>query len=182
MASGSWDDDEIEKLRELWDAHYSASVIASHLQLRSRNSVLGMVHRLGLPSRASPIVRAPRVHVANPTKEQAARERRNKWQREFMAKKRAEARGEKPERVPAVKVEAKEKRKPAQVIRKPVNQERVGKMTLEECQNARGCLWPSGDRPFTFCGAEKDPLAPYCEDHSRIASTPCQPRKEIRPW
>ena len=35
-----------------------------------------------------------------------------------------------------------------------------------------GCLWPSGDRPFTFCGCQVKKGLPYCEPHAAIAYRP----------
>ena len=35
-----------------------------------------------------------------------------------------------------------------------------------------GCLWPSGDRPFTFCGCPVEKGLPYCAEHARLAYRP----------
>ena len=51
----TWTAERIEKLRGLWARNLSASEIADAIGGISRNSVLGKVHRLGLPGRASPI-------------------------------------------------------------------------------------------------------------------------------
>ena len=48
-----------------------------------------------------------------------------------------------------------------------------GAYSLEQVQNARSCLWPSGHRPtMTFCGAREPASDSYCEFHRSIASTP----------
>lgn len=163
---GGWAKWELELLRKLWDEGLSCSQIAAQLNCRSRSAVIGMSHRMGLPPRASPIKRK----VYEPRDPNKA------------AQPKAPS-APKPDRLGRVKREAAvpEKREPV-VKRKTVDPERIGTLTLDECQDVRGCLWPSGDRPFTFCGAPKDPLVPYCDAHARRASTPCQPRKEIRPW
>lgn len=49
-----WDATRIERLRELWEDGLSASAIGSVLGV-SKNSIVGKVHRLELPNRASPI-------------------------------------------------------------------------------------------------------------------------------
>ncbi|RMF18043.1 MAG: global cell cycle regulator GcrA-like protein [Alphaproteobacteria bacterium] len=56
----AWTEDNIEKLKKLWEKGLSASQIAEKLgDGISRNAVIGKVHRLGLKSRPSP-VKAPR--------------------------------------------------------------------------------------------------------------------------
>ena len=34
---------------------------------------------------------------------------------------------------------------------------------------SRGCQWPLGERPFTWCGKPVMRRGPYCEAHTRIA-------------
>jgi len=51
--SGVWSDDEIAKLKTMWLDGATASQIARALGTgRSRNAVLGRVHRMNLPERA----------------------------------------------------------------------------------------------------------------------------------
>jgi GcrA cell cycle regulator len=49
-----WRDDELELLWVLWDEGRSTAAIGVALK-RSKNSVVGKAHRLGLPARPSPI-------------------------------------------------------------------------------------------------------------------------------
>lgn len=49
-----WTDEALTKARALWDAGYSASEIGRAIGT-SKNSVIGKAHRLGWPSRPSPI-------------------------------------------------------------------------------------------------------------------------------
>jgi hypothetical protein len=51
-----WTDAEIEQLTELWNSRKTASQIAA-LMGKSRNAVIGKVHRLKLDGRPSPIKR-----------------------------------------------------------------------------------------------------------------------------
>jgi GcrA cell cycle regulator len=51
-----WAPDRVERLKELWAAGHSATIITGILGLASRSCVLGKVHRLGLASRV-PTVR-----------------------------------------------------------------------------------------------------------------------------
>ncbi|WP_448952158.1 GcrA family cell cycle regulator [Labrys neptuniae] len=46
-----WNDQSIEKLKELWGSELSASQIATKLGASSRNAVIGKAHRLGFPAR-----------------------------------------------------------------------------------------------------------------------------------
>jgi len=51
----SWTDERIETLRKMWDSGLTATQIAEELGGVSRNAVIGKAHRLGLPSRPSPV-------------------------------------------------------------------------------------------------------------------------------
>lgn len=51
----SWTDERIETLRKMWDNGLTATQIAEELGGVSRNAVIGKAHRLGLPSRPSPV-------------------------------------------------------------------------------------------------------------------------------
>ena len=50
----SWTDVRIEELRKLWNEGLSAQEIGRRLDV-TKNAVIGKAHRLGLPSRPSPI-------------------------------------------------------------------------------------------------------------------------------
>lgn len=54
MTGQDWPDDAIARLRTLWDAGISATEIGRRMG-RSKNSVVGKVHRLHLVGRPSPI-------------------------------------------------------------------------------------------------------------------------------
>jgi GcrA cell cycle regulator len=49
----TWTDERVETLRRLWNEGYSATQIAQTLRGVSRNAVIGKLHRLGAPRRAS---------------------------------------------------------------------------------------------------------------------------------
>jgi len=51
----SWTDERIETLKKMWDSGLTATQIAEELGGVSRNAVIGKAHRLGLPSRPSPV-------------------------------------------------------------------------------------------------------------------------------
>ena len=83
----SWTDERIDALKRMWDGGQTATQIAEELGGVSRNAVIGKAHRLGLPSRPSPVkpneakaadaaapraAPAPRVAAAPPAPEPAA--------------------------------------------------------------------------------------------------------------
>lgn len=54
-----WSESATELLKQWWNEGHSASLIAKSLGTGfTRNMVIGKAHRLGLPSRPSPIQRA----------------------------------------------------------------------------------------------------------------------------
>jgi len=55
--SADWTEERIAELTKLWAEGLSAAEIGKRLEI-TKNSVVGKVHRLGLPKRQSPIKRA----------------------------------------------------------------------------------------------------------------------------
>ncbi len=53
--TGTWTEERVERLKELWSQGMSASEIAQMLGDVTRNAVIGKAHRLGLSGRPSPI-------------------------------------------------------------------------------------------------------------------------------
>ena len=53
---GEWTNKTVAALRQLWDLGFSAKAIGDYLHL-TKNAVIGKSHRLGLPSRPSPVKR-----------------------------------------------------------------------------------------------------------------------------
>ncbi len=51
----SWTEERIDTLKKMWDSGLTATQIAEELGGVSRNAVIGKAHRLGLPSRPSPV-------------------------------------------------------------------------------------------------------------------------------
>ena len=66
QAAGSvWTDDRLEHLKSLWSKGLSITQIGQEIGV-SRNAVVGKVHRMGLPKRNSPIMRAEKVPAPQP--------------------------------------------------------------------------------------------------------------------
>jgi len=53
--SRAWPAGQVEMLEDLWSRGYSASSCAETIGGRTRNAVIGMVHRLGLPKRKTKV-------------------------------------------------------------------------------------------------------------------------------
>lgn len=49
----AWSEYEVALVRRLWTEGLSAGQISAQLQGRSRNAVIGVVHRLGMPKRVT---------------------------------------------------------------------------------------------------------------------------------
>lgn len=148
-----WLDDEITKLRFLWHYRDEAGSTLSTAEIgrrmgRSKSSIVGKAHRIGLEERPSPIRRggvgaAPKPRRSNgrptlpPLSSDAAP----------------------TPRLPAV---------PRPVWRPPVRA--YGK--------TRMCCWPLGEpgtRDFKFCDDPTLPGKPYCGDHCGLAYVPRTP-------
>lgn len=78
MATGcAWNEHEQTTAARLWKQGLSAAEIAKVLPGRSRNAVIGFVHRAGLPTRATKVraLVARRPRVARPSKPRAEKPR-----------------------------------------------------------------------------------------------------------
>ncbi len=147
----NWPDEQVALLKKLWGEGLSASKIADHFGcMKSRNAVIGKVHRLKLAGRATtkrkPIVR--RVPVDNRPR-RVARGRKSPWQKHLDA-------------LPT-------DLSPPAVVEAPIPEKQ--RRTVETLE-AQDCRWPIGDpqhADFHFCGAKKLEGLPYCECHARRA-------------
>jgi len=140
-----WTDENVEKLRQLWDEGLSASEIAKRLGI-TKNSVVGKVHRLCLTARQSPIKNkdVPETKV-EPVVEIAPQIIEEK-----------------------VEVEIVEEVKPIVEKRYKRSPNNVKLMELD----SHTCRWPIGDprdEDFCFCGKKVRSGKTYCDEHSAIA-------------
>jgi GcrA cell cycle regulator len=149
----TWTDERVELLRGLWAEGASASAIAARLGSTTRNAVMGKVHRLGLPGRAS-----ERRRLSAPRKPAAPRPSTPRL-----------AAAPKVLALPAPAAAPK----PCQPSERPTQddaapQEAVTVSSLTEAM----CRWPHGDPKtdaFRFCGQLKLETGPYCGRHANIA-------------
>ena len=161
-----WNYDVVNCLRQLWAEGHSTAEIGRRIGV-SKNSVVGKVHRLDLPSRPSPIAKGgmplkrpakpitvPRladivpVDVTTPTSTPAR----------TPVPVRAIAPGTSP--VPPEPAVACVPRRPNEVSRS--FDRRAG----------GSCYWPIGEpgtSTFRFCGISVASRTPYCPEHARKA-------------
>ena len=138
----SWNDDNVGRLRELWDQGLPTAQIGKLLGF-TKNAVVGKAHRIGLERRPSPIRRT------------AAKPDRKKARSPIVPKLNFEDSNEEIKETPRL-----------QQSYQPVIK------NLVTNNNKRGCEWPDGhpdESDFKFCGQERFEDKPYCLDHCAIA-------------
>ena len=138
----SWNDDNVLRLKELWDQGLPTAQIGKLLGF-TKNAVVGKAHRIGLERRPSPIRRT------------AIKPDRKKARSPVMPKLNFETSKE------ITNTQNKET-----VTFQPVVK------NLFAQPKKRGCEWPEGhpDEPeFHFCGKERFEEKPYCLNHCAIA-------------
>ena len=138
----SWNDDNVARLRELWDQGLPTAQIGKLLGF-TKNAVVGKAHRIGLERRPSPIRRS------------AAKPDRKKARSPITPKLNFEA----------TKVDTK----PVTQVQKSFP---LVVKNLISNNTKRGCEWPEGhpdESDFKFCGKERFEDKPYCLDHCAVA-------------
>ncbi len=188
MRRAGWTDDEIKELRRRWMADERTLAIGAAMG-RSKNAIVGMAHRIGLPERASPIIRDGRPRktrvpvrrdhpaVALPTLSSVAA-------LVIPAPSSADSSGRKSA---SVKLEQE---KPMPIVRQPREAPRCCWPTWTDADKATGRYWQmlhhQGTTPI--CGKpaarkrERDGtlgFSPYCADHHARAFTPVQPMRRL---
>ena len=137
-----WDDNNVSKLRELWDQGLPTAQIGKLLGF-TKNAVVGKAHRIGLERRPSPIRRT------------AVKPDRKKARSPIIPKLNFEN----------TKEEVVEKQKPQKNFQPVIK-------NLFTNSVKRGCEWPDGhpdESDFKFCGKERFEDKPYCLEHCAIA-------------
>ena len=138
----SWNDENVARLKELWDQGLPTAQIGKLLSF-TKNAVVGKAHRIGLERRPSPIRRT------------AAKPDRKKARSPVMPQLNFEkAVPEENERIPNIQDFQPSAR------------------SFFTSSSKRGCEWPEGhpdELEFTFCNKERFEEKPYCLDHCSIA-------------
>jgi len=138
----SWNDDNVSRLKDLWDQGLPTAQIGKLLGF-TKNAVVGKAHRIGLERRPSPIRRATikpdRKKARSPVMPKLNFEEKHVEQKEIFTIRKAF--------LPMTK--------------------NIFSQNLK-----RGCEWPEGhpnELEFHFCGKERFEDKPYCLDHCAVA-------------
>ena len=137
-----WDENNVSKLRELWDQGLPTAQIGKLLGF-TKNAVVGKAHRIGLERRPSPIRRT------------AVKPDRKKARSPIM---------------PKLNFEGKKDEVKENPVHQQTFQPLVKNLFTKSVK--RGCEWPEGhpdESDFKFCGKERFEDKPYCIDHCAIA-------------
>lgn len=155
-----WTDEMDERLRELAAKGLSAKQIAVDLKIgKSRNAILGRMHRLRLEGRTTWKQSTP-ARPRKPRKPKAPPKQPNY---SIYAARRAQAM---PQSLPS---------EPLPPTIEPVIPAHK-RITIDKLENHH-CRWPYGDAGnFHFCGKQKVDGLPYCEGHSQRAFYAPRPR------
>jgi len=145
-----WTKEEDDLLRKLHvELGLSASLVAEQIRGKTRNAVIGRIHRLGLPRRGQ---------LSGPE------------QRRRVAKGRAKA---VPGWVQRVDKKTQPPRLAVEPFVAPVTNE-TPMRTFADLQRGE-CHWPIGDpgtEAFGYCGCKSIPGQSYCENHRKRAYQP----------
>jgi hypothetical protein len=144
MAESTWSDVEKQSAARLWAAGWTAGKIAETMPGRSRNAIIGIVHRMKLAKRPNP------VRTTERTAEQ-------KW---VVALGKAPRR----ERVKKLALQAQPK-PPATVVQFPPKPKPPVR-GVARYTGGDGCQWLEGERPtWTKCGCARFIGSSWCESH-----------------
>ncbi len=159
MASNFWTDEKTERLRVMYAEGASASDMARELGAKSRNAVVGKLHRLGC------VRAAPAAPGKAEGKTKPARERRKAGGTQLgqvktrRGGKRTPKDREHPPVIPPSRFAA--------AFVPPGGAELVEHAAL----TPRMCQWPYGETPpFQFCGKTRVDGRPYCAAHVTVAA------------
>ena len=140
----AWNDENVSRLKELWDQGLPTAQIGKLLDF-TKNAVVGKAHRIGLERRPSPIrrtaIKPDRKKARSPT-------------------------------MPTLNFESKSSYEQEQESLKNYSTFQPMIKSLFVSKIKRGCEWPEGhpdEVDFQFCGKERFDEKPYCLEHCAIA-------------
>ena len=149
-----WDNENVERLRDLWDQGLPTAQIGKLLGF-TKNAVVGKAHRIGLERRPSPIRRT------------AVKPDRKKARSPIM---------------PKLNFENNENQKKEKL--NETNNLRTSVKNPFALNQKRGCEWPIGhpdEQDFHFCHKERFGEKPYCQEHCAIAYVIPEKEEAARP-
>lgn len=178
-----WTDEQVDLLKQLHADGMSCSITGARLG-RSRNAVIGKLHRLGLSNGQSPTTR----RLSNWAGKKRRRNRNGSAARQdaqlALLNARRKLRGETPFQSLAEHAAAQDlaKAELAELLAAPdivvPPSERKKLQDLED----NSCRWPYGDPQspdFHFCNGVRVPGLPYCKHHRARAYQPPVPRSYL---
>ncbi len=149
-----WSEDNIDLMKRLWASGLTGSQIAARMGT-TRSSVIGKVHRLHLPKRATVALTTPRRQPPAQIPSLAVlSEMPNEPEPQL--------------------------REPVTETVTPVKRGFGPCKTSDLQMGDHRCRWPVGDprdKDFHFCGDEQKPGKPYCEKHCAVAYAGTTPGK-----
>jgi GcrA cell cycle regulator len=170
-ANDSWADGKLAaRLRELWmekdgrgNTAHSTSYIGRALGV-TKNATVGKAHRLGLPSRPSPIKPNGKAYRPPPPRKAPPKDTLPSLAGNT-AFPQATVHVPTRSRAPVVV-----KRKP-KATPKPIAESTPATAPIRPYSRIIECCWPIGEpgsKAFRYCSAESEPGKVYCQDHCRI--------------
>lgn len=191
-----WTDEAVETLIELWKQGLTTVEISKIIGV-SKNSVIGKVHRLGLPKRPSPIkqkstTKAPKKEAVKPAAEKEAAPKKETKKVEVKEETKVPKVEVAPKKAPKIEVKEevvtpvkeakkvevkeeipsiKESKKTFTPTPKSVQKDFKENISLIELES-QSCRWPFGDpkdEGFHFCGKKVLPGQTYCPEHNERA-------------
>ena len=138
-----WDENNVTKLRELWDQGLPTAQIGKLLGF-TKNAVVGKAHRIGLERRPSPIRRT----AVKPDRKKA-----------------------RSPVLPKLNFENSKDEENISNHKESTAFQPVVKNLFNNSPK-RGCEWPEGhpdENDFHFCGKDRFEDKPYCLDHCAVA-------------
>tara|TARA_Y100000590_G_scaffold9460_1_gene11676 strand:- start:78 stop:551 length:474 start_codon:yes stop_codon:yes gene_type:complete len=138
----SWNDQNVSRLKELWDQGLPTAQIGKLLGF-TKNAVVGKAHRIGLERRPSPIRRT----AVKPDRKKA-----------------------RSPIIPKLDFENKSSENVEESNVSKIFQPKM--KNLFDSNRKRGCEWPKGhpdEQDFHFCEKERFEDKPYCLEHCAVA-------------
>ena len=138
----SWNDENVAKLKELWDQGLPTAQIGKLLNF-TKNAVVGKAHRIGLERRPSPIRRT------------AVKPDRKKARSPVMPILNFESQDNEKKQIPIT-----------------IENFQPSVKNIFSSVSKRGCEWPEGhpeELEFHFCNKERFEDKPYCINHCAVA-------------
>lgn len=170
-----WTEKMESRLRELWAEGHSTAEIARRMGT-TKNSVVGKAHRLGLPSRPSPIIKDGRPRAPSPLSRVA---RQQAVRLPALASIAAVV-------APRVEGRARQEAQHARgsIVAQPLQVEEPPRVAFKP-RKPTACCWPTGEgKAIRFeCEAASLLGKPYCQSHASRAYTKVQAEAgDMAPW